>query len=78
MLGATLAQRIPARLLGPQAWLMRIASAGAALCIYVLLADRLDFDETRPFQYFAALVGIGGLFLFLKETIKPQRDQRTQ
>ena len=78
MLGATLAQRIPARLLGPQAWIMRIASAGAALCIYVLLADRLDFDETRPFQYFAALVGIGGLFLFLKETIKPQRDQRTQ
>lgn len=73
MLGATLAQRLPARLLTPQAWPLRVASAGAALCIYVLLADRLDFDETRPFQYLAAAVATIGLTWFLKQTLQPQK-----
>jgi len=71
MLGASLAQRIPAHLLAPQAWLLRAASMGAALCIYILLADRIDFDETRPFQYFAAAVATIGLVLFLRQTVKP-------
>jgi len=72
MLGVSLAQRIPARLLVPQAWPLRVASVGAALCIYVLLADRIDFDESRPFQYFAATVATVGLVLFLRQTIKPK------
>lgn len=73
MLGATLAQRLPARLLTPQAWPLRVASIGAALCIYVLLADRLDFDETRPFQYLAAAVASVGLLWFLRQTVKRQK-----
>ena len=72
MLGATLSQHIPARLVAPQAWPLRAASVGAALCIYVLLADRLDFDESRPFQYLAAAVATIGLVLFLRQTIKAQ------
>jgi hypothetical protein len=73
MLGASIAQRIPERLLLPQAWLLRAASAGAALCIYNLLNGRLDFDETRPFQYMAAAVATVGLVWFLKQTIKPHQ-----
>jgi membrane-associated phospholipid phosphatase len=73
MLGATLAQRLPAHLLTPQAWPLRVASVGAALCIYVLLADRLDFDETRPFQYLAAAVASVGLLWFLRQTVKRQK-----
>jgi len=75
MLGVSLAQRIPARLLAPQAWPLRLASLGAALCIYILLADRIDFDESRPFQYFAATVAIIGLVLFLRQTVKPQAQE---
>jgi len=73
MLGASLAQRIPNRLLVAQAWPLRLASAGAALCIYVLLADRLDFDETRPFQYMAAAIAAVGLAWFLRQTVKPRQ-----
>jgi membrane-associated phospholipid phosphatase len=73
MLGASLAQRIPNRLLVPQAWPLRLASVGAALCIYILLADRLDFDETRPFQYMAAAVATAGLAWFLRQTLKPRQ-----
>ena len=73
MLGASLAQRIPNRLLVAQAWPLRLASAGAALCIYILLADRLDFDETRPFQYLAAAVATVGFVWFLTQTVKPQK-----
>lgn len=73
MVGVSLAQRIPDRLLAPQAWPLRVASVGAALCIYILLADRIDFNETRPFQYFAATVATIGFVWFLTQTIKPQR-----
>jgi len=73
MVGVSLAQRIPARLLVPQAWPMRVASFGAALCVYILLADRIDFDETRPFQYFAAAVATIGFVWFLTQTVKPQK-----
>lgn len=73
MLGASLAQRIPTRLLVPQAWPLRVASVGAALCIYILLMDRLDFDETRPFQYMAAAVATVGLFMFLRQTVQPRK-----
>jgi membrane-associated phospholipid phosphatase len=73
MLGVTLVQRIPARLLVPQAWPLRVASVGAALCIYILLADRIDFDETRPLQYVAATVAAIGLVSFLRQTIQPQK-----
>lgn len=73
MLGATLVQRIPARLLAPQAWPLRVASVGAALCIYILLMDRIDFDETRPFQYMAAAVATVGLLGFLRQTVTPQK-----
>lgn len=73
MLGATLAQRIPTRLLIPQAWPLRLASVGAALCIYILLMDRLDFDETRPFQYLAAALATVGMLRFLRQTVKPQK-----
>jgi hypothetical protein len=73
MLGASLAQHIPNRLLAPQAWPLRAASAGAALCIYILLNDRLDFDETRPFQYMAATVAAIGLLVFLRQTVKPRQ-----
>ena len=76
MLGASLAQRIPNRLLVPQAWPLRLASVGAALCIYILLADRLDFDETRPFQYLAAAVAAAGLAWFLRQTVKPRQSMR--
>ncbi len=72
MLGATLSKLIPARFVAPQAWPLRTASVGAALCIYVLLADRLDFDESRPFQYLAAAIATIGLGIFLRQTIKPQ------
>jgi membrane-associated phospholipid phosphatase len=72
MLGVTLAQHLPDRLLLPQAWLPRLASAGAALCVYILLNERLDFDETRPFQYTAAAVATLGLGWFLTQTVKPQ------
>jgi len=73
MVGVSLAQRIPARLLVPQAWPMRVASFGAALCIYILLTNRLDFGESRPFQYLAATVATIGLVLFLRQTVKPQK-----
>jgi membrane-associated phospholipid phosphatase len=73
MVGVNLAQRIPARLLVPQAWPMRASSVGAALCIYILVADRLDFDQSRPFQYVAATVATIGLILFLRQTVKPQK-----
>ena len=73
MFGASLAHRIPNRLLVAQAWPLRLASVGAALCIYVLLADRLDFDETRPFQYLAAAVAAAGLAWFLRQTVKPRQ-----
>lgn len=73
MLGANLAHRIPSRLLVAQAWPLRLASVGAALCIYILLMDRLDFDETRPFQYLAAAVATVGFVWFLTQTIKPQK-----
>jgi len=73
MLGASLAQLIPDRLLLPQAWPLRVASVGAALCIYILLKERLDFDETRPFQYMAAAVATVGLLAFLRQTVKRQQ-----
>jgi hypothetical protein len=73
MVGVSLAQRIPARLLVPQAWPMRVASFGAALCVYILLTNRLDFGESRPFQYVAAVVATIGLALFLRQTIQPQK-----
>ena len=73
MLGVSLVQRIPAHLLVPQAWPLRLASVGAALCVYVLLTDRLDFDQSRPFQYVAATVAVIGLVLFLRQTAKPQK-----
>lgn len=73
MLGASLVQRIPNRLLVAQAWPLRLASVGAALCIYILLSDRIDFDETRPFQYMAAAVATIGLVLFLRQTVKPRQ-----
>jgi hypothetical protein len=52
---------------------MRVASFGAALCIYILLTNRLDFGESRPFQYVAAVVATIGLALFLRQTIQPQK-----
>lgn len=73
MVGVSLAQRIPDRLLAPQAWPLRVASVGAALCIYILIADRLDFDQSRPFQYVAAAVATIGFVWFLTQTIKPQK-----
>ncbi|MEI6837884.1 MAG: phosphatase PAP2 family protein, partial [Alcaligenaceae bacterium] len=72
MLGARVAQQIPANQLTPQAWPLRLASVGAMLCIYILLTDRLDFDETRPFQYFAAAVATLSLAWFIKQTLKPR------
>lgn len=75
LLGATLSQHIPTRFVAPQAWPLRTASIGAALCIYMLLADRLDFDESRPFQYLAAAVATIGLVLFLRQTIKPRAQE---
>ena len=74
MLGATLAQRIPVNLLAAQAWPLRAASAGAALCMYILLTERLDFDETRPFQYLAAAVAALGLTWFISQTLRPRRE----
>ena len=74
MLGATLAQRIPVNLLLAQAWPLRAASAGAALCIYILLTERLDFDETRPFQYLAAAVAALGLTWFVRQTLRPRKE----
>ncbi len=74
MIGATVAQHIPANRLTPQAWPLRLASVGAMLCIYILLADRLDFDETRPFQYCAAAIATLSLVWFMKQTIKPRTD----
>ena len=74
MLGATLAQRIPVNLLLAQAWPLRAASAGAALCIYILLTERLDFDETRPFQYLAAAVAALGLTWFISQTLRPRKE----
>jgi hypothetical protein len=47
---------------------------GAMLCIYILLVDRLDFDETRPFQYCAAAIATLSLVWFMKQTIKPRTD----
>jgi membrane-associated phospholipid phosphatase len=73
MVGVSLTQRIPARLLVPQAWPMRVAGFGAALCIYILFTSRIDFNETRPFQYLAATVAAIGLVLFLRQTIQPQK-----
>ncbi len=74
MLGATLAQRIPVNLLLAQAWPLRAASAGATLCIYILLTERLDFDETRPFQYLAAAVAALGLTWFVRQTLRPRKE----
>jgi hypothetical protein len=50
-----------------------VASVGAALCIYILLMDRIDFNETRPFQYMAAAVATVGLLGFLRQTVTPQK-----
>ena len=73
MVGVTLAKRLPLRQLAPQAWLMRAACGGAALCVYMLLTERLDFEETRPFQYLAAILASASIIWFVRQTLRPVR-----
>jgi membrane-associated phospholipid phosphatase len=54
--GARLTQSIPARVLIPQAWLMRIISSAGVVGVAVLLTTTIDFPQTKPVQWVAAAI----------------------
>jgi len=54
--GARLTQSIPARALIPQAWLMRVMSSAGVVGVVILLTTTIDFPQTKPVQWVAAVI----------------------
>jgi membrane-associated phospholipid phosphatase len=54
--GARLTQAIPARALVPQSWLMRIISSAGVVGVVILLTTTIDFPQTKPVQWVAAII----------------------
>lgn len=71
--GTYLASQIPERLLSPRAWLMRLLSIGAMVCIYMLITKQIDFTESYPFQVAAAVIGALSLVAFANQTLRRSR-----
>ncbi len=74
LVGAVLSVKLPEHLLNAQSWLMRGLAAGSILCVYVLLTSEIDFIAAKPFQWFAASVGILGLIAFAYKTVRHPRS----
>jgi membrane-associated phospholipid phosphatase len=76
--GARLTQGIPDHVLQPQTWLMRAISGAALVCIYILVTTTIDFPETRPVQFVAAVVASIGVLLFIWHSyIAPRFNRET-
>lgn len=54
--GARLTQSIPARVLIPQSWLMRIISSAGVVGVVILLTSTIDFPQTKPVQWVAVAI----------------------
>lgn len=72
--GVMLTQRIPARALLPQSWLMRIISAAGVVGVYILLTTTIDFPQTRPAQFFAAAIASISIAWFTWRSFAPARN----
>lgn len=72
--GVWLTQRIPARALRPQSWLMRIISAAGLVGVYILLTTTIDFPETRPAQFVAAAIAMISIAWFTWRSFGPSRN----
>lgn len=69
IIGATLAQKIPAHFVETSSWLTRLIGACALLCLYVLLTTQIDFAESIPFQYGAAVIIVASMVFFIPATL---------
>ena len=61
-LGARLAWKLPRAILEPRCLWLKLLSAWGLVCIYVLLTQRLDFEENQAFQWALAVL-VGTTFL---------------
>ena len=57
-LGARLAWKLPRTILDPRCFWLKLLSVWGLVCIYVLLTQRLDFEENQAFQW--VLAGLAG------------------
>lgn len=70
IIGTTLAQKVPAQFVEPSSWLTRLIGVCALLCLYVLLTTQIDFVQSVPFQYGAAVVIVASMLFFIRATLK--------
>lgn len=68
--GAWLAQRIPARLLRPQSWLMRGVALFGVYCLYVLWSDAMGFAINLPYQYVLGAFLAACLLVFTTHSLR--------
>ena len=61
-LGARLAWKLPRAILEPRCFWLKLLSVWGLVCIYVLLTQRLDFEENQAFQWALAVL-VGATFL---------------
>lgn len=70
--GASIAQRIPVIATKPGSALIRLIAAAAILCLYMLLSNQMDFVESWPFQYGAAVIVVISLLFFIPATLRKE------
>jgi membrane-associated phospholipid phosphatase len=78
--GARLTQAIPARALVPQSWLMRIISSAGVVGVVILLTTTIDFPQTKPVQWVAAIIASISITWFTWRSFtatKPGRPENT-
>lgn len=69
VLGSHLAAYIPINLLSPKSWLLRVIAIAAIGCGYILLTQKMDFEQTYPFQIIAVAFIVVTLIKFREATI---------
>ncbi len=68
VLGSLLATYIPSALLSPKSWLSRFIAIASILCGYILLTQKMDFEQTYPFQLLAVMFILVTLVRFIPLT----------
>ena len=67
VLGAQWVSRLPASLLEPRSWLLRVLSCGALLCMTMLATSQIDFAQAEPFQMIGIVIVIFTTVLFVRQ-----------
>lgn len=70
VLGSQMGNYVPDHLLTPTSWLSKLIVIGSVVCAYVLLTQKMDFEETYLYQVIAIAVILVTLIQFLSINLK--------